>query len=1403
MKSPARDSSYAMKTPLAPPRFSTSGFSPSPLAFFLILFFALLATLPAVRAANTWTTSGTTAITNGNGTWSLAGGNFTDGTTANQNWVNGNDATFAGNTAATVTLGSAITAGNITFSTTANDVIDVSTFTLTLNTGFTGLVGNVTIQGAGGIVLGGNNTWNNVSTTNISTPISGGFSLTKTNSGTLNLTVLNTYSGQTQIDQGQVNVSLLANQGTASNLGTGNGTSQIRLGNSVDGILNYTGTGTSTDRQIQMGTNAVGFGGGAIFNNGSGNLVFGNSTSFTGGTVTAAIGARTLTLGGGNGTNEIVGTIANNNGNSTVGLTKVGASTWKLTGANTFTGDTLVNAGTLALNNALALQNSALNTAGAGNINVTGFTTPTLGGLKGGTALASVITSGYGSVTNLTLNNNAGATSTYSGIIADGAAGMTVTKTGTGTQILSGANTYTGATTINAGILQFANNAAGSSTPSIAVNNAGSTLAVNYGGGSDYIQPQVDTLLLNTTFGTATTAFGFDTTNGSGTYANALTMAAGLTKLGTNTLNLTGVNTYTGTTTINAGTLDLGGGTATGSLASPTLTLNGGAFNYSTTGSPTQNLTTTNINGGTVAITAVSGNTLNLGTIARGVGGVIDFASSGGTISTSTLNTSGILGGWATYGGTTWAVANGNGTTVTGLASGSYYTTVTGGTTAANYLNQNVDVTSSPGTTIGVITANSLRFNSSAGAYTLTLAAGNNTVTTGGILVSSNVGANLSTITGGNLTGANNADLVVIQNNTSANLTIASVIKNNSGNATALTKTGAGNLTLSGANVFTGGMAIKAGTVLATNAGALGSNATGGSGYGTVTLGDTSGSTAATLLLGATVNNLIVLSSGTAGTLTLGSTGNVTAGGLITGANNLNISGSGPLTLTAVNNSGTITDNNTGAVTITNLGGNVTAVTVATGATGNLTITNVEVNSAGTTFTNNATAAGAGLIVGTVTGTGDAILKVNTATAGPLSGSSSGYYNIGNFYNSGTGSNSYTVGTLNNIGSMTNNATGSGNFSVSTVGSNVTGITQNSTTMNMTVTTLNVNAAGTTLTNIAGIGVLNGGNATGTGNLVLNNNSATANGVALITANNTGTITNSGNGTGNVVITGAIGTNVTGVIQNSATSALSLNATNTYTGPTTVKSGTLKVQATSSSSNAFGGNGTIIVGDAANTGAAATLEFNSGNAFPTFLNAISITGNGTDTISATSYSPIFAGNVTLSNNLNILSNNSMGSFLTFNGTIAGPGNVHVTVQNGSNAGSYVTFNGNINNAGTLTFDNISYTGNHANTITGGVGSNVTAITQASSNSPLTINATAIQVNSVGTTLTASGAALFTVSGGITGTGNLTLNTNNNTSGILVTTTTINNIGTVTNSGNGTAATTISSAIGREFFSVRI
>ena len=296
---------------------------------------------------------------------------------------------------------------------------------------------------------------------------------------------------------------------------------------------------------------------------------------------------------------------------------------------------------------------------------------------------------------------------------------------------------------------------------------------------------------------------------GGGSYAGVISGAGDVALDLSGDQTLTGTNTNTGALTISGGTVDLGGGTADGSLANPTLNLDNGSLAYTRTGGTTQAFTTTNIVSGSTEISTVAGNTLSLGALNRTAGGL--SIGTDGTITTSTANdASGILGGWASY-GDDWAVANG-GSGITAYSG--YTTTSSAGTSAANYASNHIDVDSSEGTIDAVITPNTLRFNTAA-AHTLTLAAGTNVINSGGILVGSNVGNNLSTITGGDLTGAASSDLIITQNNTSNDLTISSVIADNSG--TNLIKSGDGTVNLATAATYTGETIVGAGKLVIQN----------------------------------------------------------------------------------------------------------------------------------------------------------------------------------------------------------------------------------------------------------------------------------------------------------------------------------------------------------------------------------------------------------------------------------------------------------------------------------------------------------------------------------------------------------------------------------------------------------
>ncbi len=225
--------------------------------------------------------------------------------------------------------------------------------------------------------------------------------------------------------------------------------------------------------------------------------------------------------------------------------------------------------------------------------------------------------------------------------------------------------------------------------------------------------------------------------------------------------------------------------------------------------------------------TAITNGTLTVtGTVTRNVGSTVDFSTAGVFNGAGLLTAVGTtVQGWATIGGTDWAISNGT----QAAAIGTYQTTTAGGNTVANYTGKDVDVTSSP--TLASVTVNSLRFNTAA-AETFTNS-GTTIITSGGILVTSAVGGNLSTITGGTIEGANSKDLVIIQNNTSKGLTIASVIADNTG-ATGLTKSGAGTLTITNSgNSFTGNITVnqgvlKTGTDTGSQTGVLGNPNTAG-----------------------------------------------------------------------------------------------------------------------------------------------------------------------------------------------------------------------------------------------------------------------------------------------------------------------------------------------------------------------------------------------------------------------------------------------------------------------------------------------------------------------------------------------------------------------------------------------
>ena len=320
-------------------------------------------------------------------------------------------------------------------------------------------------------------------------------------------------------------------------------------------------------------------------------------------------------------------------------------------------------------------------------------------------------------------------------------------------------------------------------------------------------------MLLSDGTGPVTLSVGLN--NAGTTYNGAMSGTGSLVKLGTGTLTMAGVETFTGAATVNNGGLTITGS----SFASTALSLGGGTFTANNAFATPNFTNGTTLNSGVSAITDTLG-TISLGNITRNVGSTVNLTLtvSNVTAASGTANTiltdSGVA--YATVGGTDWAAKNAAGNLV-GLS------TITGGYTAttATTLAGNADVAAGVNTTLGGnATITSLRFNQ---AQARTISLGTSTLVTGGILNTATVGANLSTISGGTLEGAAGKDLVVIQNDTgtAGTMTISSAIADN-GSATGLTKAGGGILALTGANLYTGTTRVNAGTLQFTNLGNLG-----------------------------------------------------------------------------------------------------------------------------------------------------------------------------------------------------------------------------------------------------------------------------------------------------------------------------------------------------------------------------------------------------------------------------------------------------------------------------------------------------------------------------------------------------------------------------------------------------
>jgi len=490
-------------------------------------------------------------------------------------------------------------------------------------------------------------------------PLSLSLSMGSTTNGSSMLTLpgMNTYSGQTLIagyhgllnyPTGVIQISSLTDGGNPSNIGaSSNAASYLWFSG---GILQYVGPSATTDRLFTIQNNSYGSAGG-IDSSGTGPIHFTN----TGSIAIAGSSSPKLTL---TGTNTGDNTLSPSLGSS-ASIWKEGTGTWILAGNNTYTGPIRVDGGILAAGSPTAFgNNSAVNVLGGATVRLNGYSV-TLQSLSGG----GTVDNASPTPVTLTVGSGSQTQSIFTGSIQDGTGGQSLNliKTGSGSQTLSGTNTYTGPTTVAAGVLQFTNRVSlyNGSTGNWSTGNLvvqpGATMAFNVGGNGEFTASDITGFLQlgsNTSGFRSGSNIGIDVTHAPGaalTYSgdisdtNAGTNRIGVTALGLGTLTLAGNNNYRGPTVINGGILVAGSSSAFGNnsamiINGTTVRLNG----FSTSiGSLAGNggLENGSVNPVTLTVGGDNTSTIFLGGISNGGSGALALTKVGmGSLELAALN---------------------------------------------------------------------------------------------------------------------------------------------------------------------------------------------------------------------------------------------------------------------------------------------------------------------------------------------------------------------------------------------------------------------------------------------------------------------------------------------------------------------------------------------------------------------------------------------------------------------------------------------------------------------------------------------------------------------------------------------------------------------------------------------
>lgn len=1072
------------------------------------------------------------------------------------------------------------------------------------------------------------------------------------------------------------------------------------------------------------------------------NIIISNNSSYNFTINQKTTGTNTLSIGLGNSTNNIIRVAGSGNitinatitGSNPLAINATGSGEVQFRGANTYTGNTTINNGNLTISGGSAIADTGTvtlaNTAGVGfNVN----SSETIASLQGGGATGgNVVIASAQTLTVAEANTN-----TFSGSL-QGSGGLT--KSGAGTLTLNGTNTNTGAVSATGGTLFFSGaNALSSGVTSLSATNATLSLADS------------------SARATALSGGSLSLTNGTfifelGTTSDSLTLNGAATLSGTNTIRLLDLGGFAGgNLTLISATSGLNGGSwALNAASAPT----GFSFSLNATATSLTLVATANsafyywkgANGstwgtannwtsdsaGTTLLAGAPSSTADVVFAATGATNLSNTLGADYTVSTVTLSTGGV-----TIAGANTLTAN----TTSALA---FRDTASSGTNviSANLAGSGAGFTKSGAGTLTLSGANTFAGGVTLSAGTLNLnsatAPGSGTITISGGTIDNTSGSTVTlsnnnaqawsgdfTFTGTNTLNLGTGAVALGASRTvsvsGGTLAVGGII---SGAGYSLTKAGAGTLTLSGANTYTGGTTLSAGTLNINSASAIGS--------GTFTIS------------GGTLNN----TSGSSVTLSTNNAQNWNGDFAFTGTNDLNL-GTGEVTMNANRivtvNGGNLTvggaiSGTTASFTLIKAGAGTLILGGASAYTGATTVTAGTLQTSAADRINDYSAisvsAGAALVLGgnetvaSIAGVGNYSLGANTLTfgdtsnqtvSGIISGTGGSLVKNGSGSITLSGNNTYSGGTTISAGTLqlgTNNALGSGSLKLGVTGTPVT-ITFISTdatdrTISNALTTIAGSSWNTTFGS-AGTGNLTFGNSTsvslvstrtftvnnswtsfanaftgasagitknGTGTLILAGNNTYAGATTINTGtlqlgsggttgllNATSTITN--NGTlvfnrsdtltqGTHFSTAAIGG--TGSVVQAGSGTLILNAANTYSGGTVLNTGTLRLSHTGAA-----GSGTIT-----QSSGASLLHLNAAGTFANAMSVYNVQASETLTLS---------GGITVNNATFDVDN---GDTLTISNTVNGTGGV---TKNGTGAlilsGSNSYTGATTINAGTL------------------------------------------------------------------------------------------------------------------------